>query len=412
MPSLFNFSTLSIPAQTTGAKAFGPKSITKFRLTTSFTLTSEKMAYAMTNGTILLQKQTGSTTKVNLILKPDDNLDLKVDVKFIIYRGLKITDFLTNSNITAASTNVKTGGTELLDAMQLIQQQRAPADQIPVQALFGHNLTPAIDVNLDTFFYQTSAPSSQLFEVYGGMALGKFANGDAGIEIVLKNPEYFPDVQMARTSFHELNVTAGNNIAYKWERERVRYFIDPAAFYGLHHNIDEGIGYRDNDGDNIVAQTDSDVYENILLPFFNNNKIYLDIRNENGYSYNFYDNYNGTGANATKQLKIGNTTASLLAVEYNNSGWPIHIVTGIATSATENHNTFYAALRVNDNERPLLAGNSKILIQGSAPDTDPVVKFLDERFLLPSPVPSPLPEFSEPIQLRVPNYVGPAVTIK
>lgn len=405
MASLFNFTTLDIPEQLTDTKSYGPKSATKFRLTSTFEVVSENMAYAMVRGRILLQQQTGNSTKVNLILKPDESVNFKIPVKYFIYRGLKVSDFLNSDDLTAPATHVKTSGTELLEAIQAIQTNRAPNDEIPVEALFGFDLDPSIDQDLDDFFFATTAPNSQLFPIEGGIALGKYSNGDAGIEIVLKNPEYFPDVEMARKSFYEINVAGDNNIAYKWKREWVHHFVDPAAFYGMHYDIANGIGYRDGTGERKEAATNVDIYENILLPFATKNKIYLDIRNENGYSYNFYNNYIGTGTDANKELKTGISPSTLTPIEYSTLGWPIHVVTGVATSPTEDFNSFHAALRINDNEKPLLAGDAKMLPEATGPDSDQAIKFLDEHFLLPSPVPNPLPEFTEAFQLKVPNYV-------
>src|SRR5690554_2185811 len=106
MAQLFNFTTGNIPTQNDETKSFGVKSSNKFRVTSSFDITSNQKTFAIMKGAILLQQQTSDPNKVNLILKPLEIPNLKVPVKYIIYRGLNILDFLTSNNITATTTKV------------------------------------------------------------------------------------------------------------------------------------------------------------------------------------------------------------------------------------------------------------------------------------------------------------------
>lgn len=407
MAQLFNFTTGNIPTQNDETKSFGVKSSNKFRVTSSFDITSNQKTFAIMKGAILLQQQTSDPNKVNLILKPLEIPNLKVPVKYIIYRGLNILDFLTSNNITATTTKVKTSGTELLSAINAIQQDRAPAEDIPVEALFGNDLIPATTKNIDEFFFYNTSPSSQLFTVDGGVELGNYTSGEGGIEIMLHNPEYFIDIESSRKSFFEFDVTGiSNPLEKKWNKEQIRHFIDVPAFYGLHSDIDGGIEYRDSSGNSQIANSINLVYEKVLSPFATKNKAYLDIRNENGYSYNYYGNYIGTGGNANFELKTGPDSASLSFKEYYTNEWPIHIVDTISTSANQDYNIFFIALRINDNEKPLLAGVKNILSNAVSPDENQLIKFIDESSLLPSPVPNPLPEFTEPVEILVPNYLS------
>ena len=109
------------------------------------------------------------------------------------------------------------------------------------------------------------------------------------------------------------------------------FIIDPAAFYGMHHDINGGIEYRNNSGNKQKADTKALIYEHILNPYLTKNTIYLDIRNENGYSYNYYDNYVGAIASPDKdkELQIGETNLVLNTKKYYTDNWPIHIVEGL-----------------------------------------------------------------------------------
>ncbi|ASK29957.1 hypothetical protein CEY12_07480 [Chryseobacterium sp. T16E-39] len=382
--------------------------INKFNVSSSFTFTGGEDVYAVVDGTILLQQQQSSPDKVNLILRPYNQKNIKLPIKYIIYRGLRISDFLDSSNISDPANKVKTSGSELLTKMQAIQTQRAPGTAIPVEALFGNELTPAATKNIDDFFFKNQAPSSQLFTIDCGMEMGKFSAGEVSIEVILENPEFFVNVELAKRAKHEIDVASISDPAQKkWTQDLVRHFVDPAAFFGFHHDIIGGIEYRTAVANKLVANTPVLVYQQLIEKFSTKNKVYLDLRNENGYSYNYYNNYKGTGADASKNIKVGQSLASMVNKEYSTNGWAVHVIDITAGSTAENE--IHLAFRINDNERPIIAGwNIEI-----SPNTviDPPLSntttrrmyFVDETSLLPVPIPNPLPEFTNAISLKVPN---------
>jgi len=410
MPSLAFFTQTSIPAQTEN-QAYGIKSVNEFLVSGMFAISAATKAYAVIKGTILLQQQTSDINKVNLILRPDNQKDLKLPIKYIIYRGLNISDFIESSDLSNPTNKVNTSGSELLAAMQVIQQGRAPGDDIPLEALFGNELSPASNKNIDEFFFKNLAPKSQLFTIECGTELGNFAVGDIGVEIILENPEFFVDVELAKEEKFEIKIESSMSSAEKkWRKDLVRHFVDPAAFYGLHYNVEDGIEYRNNSGNKQKAKTAELVFNEILEPFANTtrNTVYLDIRNENGYSYNYYDNYVGTsGPDADKELKIGQTSGGITPKEYYTDGWAVHIVDTIPGATDENE--FFIALRVNDNKRPLIAGWNTELTPNSVvdppltDDTSSRVYFTDETILLPVPIPTTLPDFTNTIAVKTPN---------
>lgn len=408
MASLALFCEKSTGISQTAGKAFGvDTNVDIFRLNSVFTVTGIVKAYAMVQGTILLQQQTGVPDKVNLILRPHDQSNFKLPIKYIVYRGLNTTDFIDNNDLSDTNNKVKTTGSELLVKMQTIQQGRAPGVVIPVQALFGNELAPAGTKNIDEFFFKNLAPASQLFTIDCGMELGNFVAGEVAVEIVLENPEYYLTVADAKALSHEINVSGITNAPErKWKQDLVRHFVDPAAYYGLHHDIAGGIEYRTASGKQF-ANTPALVYNQIVDKFLTKSKVYIDVRNENGYSYNYYGNYVGTGADANKNIKVGQTAASLVAKEYNTNGWAIHAID--VTAGSGSVNDIFVALRINDNERPLLAGWNYALINSSGTGsivTDVNISFADEKVLLGDPLPTTLPDFSNAISFKVPNIGG------
>ncbi|MDC8104680.1 hypothetical protein MTQ00_09025 [Chryseobacterium sp. B21-037] len=403
MPSLAYF-TSPAPVQTPG-QSYGASGPDKFKVSSPFTATGDQNVYAVLKGTILLQQQT-DINKVNLILRPHDQKDTKLPVKYIIYRGLKTSEFLDSTNISDTANKVKTSGSELLTKMQAIQAQRAAGTAIPVEALFGNELAPASTKNIDEFFFKNLAPSSQLFTIDCGTDLGKFTD-NVSIEIVLENPEFFVTVELAKRGNHELDVTSiSDPVQKKWIKDLARHFVDPAAFYGFHHNIDGGIEYRSNTNAKLVANTPALVFQNIVQKFSTKNKVYLDIRNENGYSYNYYNNYKGTGTDAFKNIKIGQSAASMTNKEYYTDGWAVHMVA--VTPGTTAENDVFLALRVNDNEKPLLAGwniplTPNVVVNPPLGNTTTNrVYFADETNLLAASA----SEFTNTVSFKIPNVPG------
>lgn len=421
MPELYNFSAPTIPTQN-ASEAFGVNTINTCRVTSSFTIASSMSAYSMLPGVVLLQQQSGGgafDNRVNLILKPDQVKGIKLPIKYIIYRGLDINNFLTSNAVADPGTDVKTTGLGILEEMKLIQDVRAPSDPITVEALFGDELAPATTKKIEEFFFKKVPISSQLFHLDGGIEIGKFASGDGGIDIIIENPEYSPDVEMAKSPIYQIDATGITNPAdLKGMKDRIRHFVDPAAFYGLHIDLPGGIEYRSTGGTNgtkVTASNKMDIYNNVILPFATKNTVYLDIRNENGYSYNYYDNYVGSGLNANKELKLGSNTGSLSFKEYYSNGWPLRIVDTITPHATDQENEFFVKLRVNDNERPLVASDISEIFPFVVEDDGTF--FIDETELLTIPIPATLPDFTEEFSVKVPNLPGgtpaqPATLVK
>jgi hypothetical protein len=402
MPDLFRFANHLLPVQTDNQ--FGKESSDTFRITSTFTMPANVKAISMVGGVVLLQQQT-DPTKVNLILNPTTLSGLKLPVKYIIYRGLSTDSFLIGNNLSLPTTKVRSSGSELLDSMKSIQDTRSQGIEIPLEALFGYTLNPANpdSFRIDKFFFSTAVPASQLFPVAGGVELGKFATGDAGIEIFLDNPDLFLTVDIAKKSGFDISLASVTADKHKSEREKIRHFVDPAAFYGLHHDIPGGIEYRDGSSAKQKADTPALVLTHIIDKFKTKNTVYLDIRNENDYSLNYYDNYTGTGSNTIdneKEIKIGPAAATVALTEYYTTNkWPIHIVGGIVPG-TGTQNTFYLSLRISDNHRPLLAGWNAVLEPNTVVDpplTSSVLRkvyYVDESLLLPVPIPNVLPEFT------------------
>ncbi len=405
--SLYHFANADLKTAGTqnATNCFGPQSADDFRLTSSFQITADVPAYMAVKGYVLLQPVPGKDELVNLILRPYEQIDDFNTIKYFIYRGLKKTDFLSSSvSGPLISAVVNTTGSEMINAMNTLQNNGASGIPIAIEALFGFDLAPAGTTAIDDFFFTDNATNSQLFLAEAGMHIGDFKSGESiGLDIIYANPEYFPDIAMAQQQFYEITGASGTSIAQKHLREQIRHFVDPAAFYGSYHQLSGGIGYRSG-ATTASANTKQEVYTHIVEAFHTKNKVYLDIRNENGYSYNYYDNYVGTDtvtpANNDKELKLGFTSGSLAFTEYYTDGWPIHIVDVPTPSTTAQENPVFLALRINDNEKPLLFAYQSDLSPVTLNDNGGI--FVDDTDLLTSGS----TDFTETLTLNLPNIPG------
>lgn len=379
-----------------------------FRLNSIFTVTNTVKAIAMVSGRILLQKQTGNDSKVNLILKPDSPNEFKFPVKYIVYRGLKKSSFLnTVNNIDS----VKTQGSELLVQMANSQHNSDASEVIiPIETLFGKPVVAEELANkkIEEFFFTRDQSNTNLWSVNAGLELGDFHSGKIAIEIVLENPEYELTVEEARLASHTIRLAPGSDLqSDKRKQDLIRHFMDVAAFYGLNADIPGGIEYRNSDD---IQQTGGaqDVYLFILDKFLTKNIVYLDIRNENGYSYNYYNNYRGISNEVYKNIKIGIAEDSLDAKKYYNNGWPIYTIDTRANG--QESIDFFLALSISDNPRPLIALWHHQLSKVNGTGTivsDNHISFANEFVL----VQSEMNGFTMPVKISIPAAMANIIRI-
>lgn len=254
MSDIYFFTDVDLLNDQTADQAFGVKSETKFHLTSSFIIDKDKnaCAYAIMSGSALFLEQVNDNNKVNVILKPLISPRIKMPVKYIVYRGLKKTD-----DIVCAKVN-------------------------------------ETDI-VDKYFYPCNYNTENgMLAVDAGCVLGTFEkNSECGLEIILENSDLEFTIEKALLPNWSLEVPNEDTLQNRWKREQIRHFVDPAAFYGLHCEIQGGIYYNskeDTTTNNKLSHTNNaaEVYGSVLSKFQTKNTVYLDIRNEDGYSYDYY----------------------------------------------------------------------------------------------------------------------------
>lgn len=342
----------------TEADSFGAKTTTTFATTAKVSFSGTKKVYSICQGQIFIQPQTGSTDKVNVILKPYKQPINSIPIKYIIYRGLDKSDFFTaiqhegNSRFQiAGSDSTGTGFVQYIWKEFNKFYTNAPGN-IPVflEEFIGfpanansQNLTDLID----QFFYRISQYDENTGEeiettafelplIPRGIHIGN-ATGTVGIDIVLNNGDYYIendptpfrfDLSFARSAYYSLQTDAGNtNYENKLLKEIATQFMDIAALYGMHAS---GISKLYMAEQTVPLPTKEDIYTTIA-PFFTKNTVYLYIQSNRQRSYNFYGNYVLSDTNQNN-LKIGASESTLTETSFGTNGWPVHKI----NSSTEN----------------------------------------------------------------------------
>lgn len=344
--------------------AFGPSTgseTNKFRVTSSFTASSDVNAYAMVNGFVMIQP--GATAdKVNLILRPfTQPIPGFSKVKYIIYRGLRMDEFIDTNDDTKVVAENLAENSEWITQLYSTHHNLNPSGEFLSKALGYDPSNQLISDLIDDYFFSTNS-DFQLPFIARGAQLGKFfANGgssDFGIDIILEDRKFIPNLDYARKAFHEIDITGlptgtdAEKFTKRVKQDEILNFMDLAAFYGIHHT-EEGKVRRRNGSNNTEPIPLTDLYSDVIDKFATRNAVYVDIRNELGDSLNFFTNYNDGSGN---QIQLGTESGTLALMAYQTHGWPV-LIKDNASAPFDTDNDFneiFLQLRVDDNLSPML----------------------------------------------------------
>lgn len=348
-----------LTTQTLG-DSYGPdngNSTTLYNVTSQFQLTEETKAFACEDCYMIVRQSSLDSSLVNVILKPVKGLNNLVDIDYYIYRGLLKSDFLSGSNITPKndSTNTKFINRFWTDweAFKVETNQPNLADLTPVAFGFDNSLSGSL--NVEKIFDDSQVDTRPIY-VKEGEWFGNFTSAHKiSFEIVQNTNRLIVDLNHVQAIEHQINVSGlGGGFTERVKREQVLYFIDPAAFYGMYFN--EGVSYYNEGSTNNTLKTtttlgDRFIYTKLLDKFHTKNRVYIDIRSEKGYSYNFYQNYGDTTSGNNIQVAVQNLAVELR--KYETNSWPIIFLDDEQTT-TGNRNKVRLSLIYNDNTSPIL----------------------------------------------------------
>jgi hypothetical protein len=355
--------------QSPTTQAFGPVNSNEFRLTNLFSLESETMAYAICKGIILIQPQIGSTDKVNLILRPYKQPIPGLNIKYFIYRSLEKSDFFNGSNILQNDSTTS----DFINKINSDFQAYYSPNETPAfsSSFIGYNENTS-EVPLDTlisdFFFKQSDTTTEVetfaFElplINEGKSLGRFANSECGIDVVLHygdyknefdNGEFVFDLNYARAASAKITLQ-GTPYEKALQKEQISQFVDIAAFYGSY--VPNGKVDVHTSSDTIVSKTGLDIYTSLLPSFATKNNWYIYIHSDRNRSYDFYGNYKlSDDVSNVDNIKIGNTT-TLSENVYGTNGWPLLILSQQQTITDDSYKC-YLQLVTDNNVNTILYG--------------------------------------------------------
>jgi len=330
----------------------------KYRFTSLHRATNNPLAYASCKGQILVQQNADNPALVNIVLKPleQPNNGLPV-VAYFIYRGI------LKSSLTDG-TNVVDGGNTL--TYNILENNSVTPQKVLGIELVG---TGYADQDLlDNAFYLPKS-DFELWTVFGGWSIGSFDKNGFGFEIIFERIGYESNLGIAR---HTQNVFEIPKLAlpasqadvfdFKTKKEIVNTYIDPCAFYG--NFFDDKIKARrstDDTDDEFVhdfsKKSGDEIYRDLIdggttsLPkniFYNRNAVYLDIRNDWNFSFNYFDNY----SNELRLSYIDDSNEPIDEVNYYRSGWPILKLTDLPGG--DNKSTVRISFPTKDDMQPFV----------------------------------------------------------
>ena len=353
--------------------SYGPVDDSSYNITATFSLSKNTEIFACQDCMMIVQPYKNVTTGiinnnlVNVILKPKTGPGI---VQYYIYRGVDKSSFISGTDIVDQNSADKTEFISKfwVNWVNYITDTNQP-HLIPTPANFGFDPSLGGGIFLEQIF-NAQIPDVQTVHVSEGEWIGRVTAGnEINFEIIIDTDHLTLDLAYAQKSKHIIDVcefqipnsTPEDKFILKAEREKILNYIDPAAFFGLHYNTGIGVSIILGGTKTTVTKEATEIYTEILSKFFTKNRVYLDIRSEKGYSYNYYNNYGDS--NQYVVYRVLGTTHEYIEYEY----WPILWLSEFQDTIHDNlHNSLIFKLRIDDNIEPLLfVENEKLLGEGS-----------------------------------------------
>ncbi len=359
----------------TNADAFGPDPndpTQVYNVTSRFQLPTERRAFACESGMMILQQSALDASLVNLILKPNSSSNTLAAVKYYIYRGIVKDQLILNGFVVFSVT------TDLFDFLKPFNDELNSNPNLDTrQGVLGFDDNTILGNESIESIFDGSHSGNDIYPicVSEGDWIGNFCSNSnnnfiAGFEILLENDRFDSNLDYARAEKHQvevdLNVLTG--LPLRAKREEILNFIDPAAFFGLH--IKDGVDYAEyvtngNVIEKVAIKTSSVpsnskfLYTKLLSAFLTKSRVYLDIRSEKGYSYNYYQNYKDANDN-NYNIEIAYQSTTGTKQDYQTNSWPIIFFDNSQNTSGEN-NVLRLKLRIDDNTKPILFIRNKSL---------------------------------------------------
>jgi dienelactone hydrolase len=338
--------------------AFGPlpaHPTTRYSVSSKFSVTEQPKAFACQES-MMVVTPSNDENLVNVILCPIKGLTVPFPkIKFYVYGGLLKSSFMTGGAIKPRTDPDCSDCSDFIKRLWEGHAKRKDIDAsipdpTPADIGFTNNLNtnPTIKEILNRSF---TGLSSQL--VKEGEWIGDFGTS-CGLEIITSTDHMVIDLNYVRNALQEFISGTGSTpeqiFILRAEREVIGNYIDPAAFWGMHY--DKGIHVFDPTAGTKKRKIKKEaLYTAIIDKYTNRNRVYLDIRSEYGYSYNFYQNYGDSLTGNDLRFKT-HKELTFTDRKYE-TDWPIFSSDG-DNPELGNYSSYFIQLRVDDNIKPLV----------------------------------------------------------
>ncbi|MDI9340931.1 MAG: hypothetical protein QM534_10220 [Sediminibacterium sp.] len=335
------------------ADAFGPDTTdvnNKYNISSKHIVPAvftEAKIFACQDAMMLVRPQTGSTTLVNIILKPIGNLEIPfTNVKYYIYRGVDRSSLVVDVPVDANHPNgvavTSTAGTPTQFISKYWKRwadfktntsQPALPDPLPIS--FGYDTATSGTKLVEELFNSASSSDTTINDFQairvseGEWIANLLPTVNFEFEIITDTDHLTIDLAYVQAAKKIVDATGLLNyeLASAWEsiqtRDRVLNYVDPAAFFGMYYNAGLKI-HNTYDTVNFTNTTTSKqgdlLISDVLSTFLNKDAVYLDIRSERGYSYFHHRNYLSGGS--VLELK-SESQATFNALGFGNVYWPL-----------------------------------------------------------------------------------------
>jgi len=355
-------------------REFGAIDENKYRLqsTHKFSNSYQNFAIATCKSLVLIQEASGNPDLINIALKPVNPVDWEYDgIAYFIYRGIKkdsiiipnpdtgsdFPEILASSPI-AGAPDIKTAVIE--NKARLNADTQNPDNNPAIPRHLGYSYSAAADQTTDDyvlddvhleeiFFKEPNDITFQLPVVEAGAILGEFSTTKlSGFEIVGDHIGFEATMGILRASEeHILDISSYNDLEKKYYGEQILNYFDAAAFYG--NFLRNDIKLTGFSTANSVFSEELDLL-NILNLFANKNKVYIDVRHQTGYSYNYCDNfyYDESSSFAANHHILAGYNADVADVSPLNYGadkWPIFSFDTLPSSITDVEVSLYLSFK-------------------------------------------------------------------
>lgn len=264
----------------------------KYNLENQFSVEANAPAYAITKSLVLAMPNSNNSSLLNIALLPLNSYVSGFPIKMFIYRGIdkaSLIDLAGNIQITDsdwASSNILK---VIADVQKKINEEN-DTELVAKSDSLGLQFSSLPDTTyIEKIFFDDTDTFHPII-VDAGCQIGKFAGGDdkAGIEVILDSIGYEPTLKLLMAKDHIFEIekfveNTGSTDAEKlkakfnnrFKKEEVLSYLDITAFYGATKNQSLKIKGAASG-------------EDFLKKFHNKNTVYIDIRDDWGFSYNHF----------------------------------------------------------------------------------------------------------------------------